>query len=115
MRLVFVEMPAFARRRADYLDDLAFARLQTALLANPEAGLLVPDTGGLRKLRWPDAVRGKGKRGGLRIVYYYFRAGSQLWLFAIYGKGEVVDLTPNERRLMKISIDNELRERRRSS
>jgi len=70
MKLVFVELPAFERHRADYLDDDGFRALQNLLMKNPEAGDLMPDTGGLRKLRFADARRGKGKRGGLRVIYY---------------------------------------------
>jgi hypothetical protein len=66
---VFVELPAFERYRADYLDDLAFGELQLALMGNPEAGQVIEGTGGLRKMRFADKRRGKGKRGGLRVIY----------------------------------------------
>ena len=68
MNAVFVELPAFERHRADYLDDDAFRRLQNLLMKDAEAGDLMPGTGGLRKLRFADARRGKGKRGGLRVI-----------------------------------------------
>jgi hypothetical protein len=71
MKAVFVELPAFERHRADYLDDDAFRGLANLLMRHPEAGDPMPDTGGLRKLRVPDARRGKGKRGGLRVIYYW--------------------------------------------
>lgn len=70
MKAVFVELPAFERHRAEYLDDDAFRGLQNLLMKHPEAGDPIPDTGGLRKLRFGDARRGKGKRGGLRVIYY---------------------------------------------
>ena len=63
---MFVELPAFARHRADYLDDDAFAALLDTLMTKPLAGDVIKDTGGLRKLRFADARRGKGTRGGLR-------------------------------------------------
>jgi hypothetical protein len=66
---VFVELPAFERYRADYLDDLAFGELQLALMGNAEAGEVIEGTGGLRKMRFADKRRGKGKRGGLRVIY----------------------------------------------
>ncbi|MEN9782800.1 MAG: hypothetical protein RJA24_143, partial [Pseudomonadota bacterium] len=53
----------------------------------------MPDTGGLRKLRFADTRRGKGKRGGLRVIYYWWLGGQQFWLFALYGKNEMADLT----------------------
>ena len=65
---VFVELPAFARHRGDYLDDEGYRALQNELLRNPEAGDVIKDTGGLRKMRFADPRRGKGKRGGLRVV-----------------------------------------------
>ena len=77
MKAVFVELPAFERRRADYLDDAAFRDLQDALMKNPDAGQVIEGTGGLRKMRFADARRGKGKRGGLRVIYYWWGAGMQ--------------------------------------
>lgn len=71
MKAVFIELPAFERHRSDYLDDAAFAGLQQVLMKNPEAGEVIEGTGGLRKVRFADAHRGKGKRGGLRIIYYW--------------------------------------------
>jgi len=68
----FVEAPAFSRHRDDYLDDEGFAELQLSLATSPEAGDLIPGAGGIRKLRWKDPRRNKGKRGGLRVIYYCF-------------------------------------------
>jgi mRNA-degrading endonuclease RelE of RelBE toxin-antitoxin system len=113
MKAVFVELPAFARHRADYLDDPAFARLQVELMKNPEAGDLIRDSGGLRKLRFADARRGKGKRGGLRVIYYWWDAGSQFWLFTVYDKDQADDLSPEQRRALKALIRNEREARSR--
>lgn len=68
----FVEAPPFTRFREDYLNDDGFAELQNYLAKNPEAGDMVPSAGGIRKLRWKDRRRGKGRRGGLRVTYYCF-------------------------------------------
>lgn len=75
MKAVFIELPAFERHRSDYLDDEGFRRLQDTLMANAEAGDPIEGTGGLRKLRFGDARRSKGKRGGLRVIYYYWTGG----------------------------------------
>jgi hypothetical protein len=112
MKAVFVELPAFERHRADYLDDDAFRRLENLLMKHPEAGDPIPDTGGLRKLRFADARRGKGKRGGLRVIYYWWSAGFQFWLFTLYDKNEMADLTAQQRKALKGMIKAELEARR---
>jgi hypothetical protein len=113
VKAVFVELPPFERYRADYLDDNAFLRLQRVLMLNPEAGAVIPGTGGLRKLRFADGRRQKGKRGGLRIVYYWWDAGLQFWLFTIYDKDEMSDLTKAQREILKQMIKSELESRRK--
>ena len=112
MQAVFVELPAFERHRRSYLGDEEFRALQNLLMAAPEAGDLIPDAGGLRKLRFADPRRGKGKRGGLRIIYYWWAPGHQFWLFTLYAKGEVTDLTADERKALKAMIKAELTARR---
>ena len=112
VKAVFVELPPFERYRAEYLDDDAFLRLQQLLMLNPEAGALIPGTGGLRKMRFADKRRGKGKRGGLRVIYYWWDAGLQFWLFTIYDKDELADLTKAQREMLKQMIKNELQARR---
>jgi hypothetical protein len=79
---------------------------------NPEAGDLIPDTGGLRKLRFRDTRRGKGKRGGLRVIYYWWHTGYQFWLFTLYDKDEMADLTPKQRLVLKSMVKTELAFRR---
>jgi len=68
----FIEAPAFTHHLAKYLEDEQYRKLQNALAAAPELGGVIPGTGGFRKLRWADARRGKGRRGGLRVIYYWF-------------------------------------------
>lgn len=115
MRLIFIETPAFTRRSREHLDDEELARLQSALLTSPDAGAVIPGTGGFRKLRWQDTTRNRGKRGGLRVVYYWIPSMEQVWLCAIYAKGEVEDLTGAERRALKAAVDFELRGTRKPS
>jgi hypothetical protein len=111
MKALFIELPAFERHRVEYLDDEAFLSLQALLMACPDAGDVIEDSGGLRKLRFADKRRGKGKRGGLRIIYYWWDAGLQFWLFTLYDKDEVSDLTSAQRKLMKELIKAELNAR----
>ena len=111
MKALFVELPAFAKYRADYLDDEGFRGLQQSLLKNPEAGDVIEGTGGLRKLRHGDPRRGKGKRGGLRVIYYWWDGGRQFWLFTLYDKDEMADLTPAECKALKHLLKTELEAR----
>ncbi len=104
----FVELPPFERYRGDYLDDEGYRQLQTMLLANPEAGAVIRGTGGLRKVRFEDKQRGKGKRGGLRVIYYYWVQGYEFWLFTLYNKDEMADLTDKERDIFKALLDQAL-------
>ncbi len=113
MKAVFIELPPFEHFRAEYLDNDAFLRLQRLLMLKPEAGALIPGTGGLRKLRFADEGRGKGKRGGLRVIYYWWDAGMQFWLFTIYDKDEMSDLTKAQRETLKQMIKMELKARRK--
>jgi hypothetical protein len=112
----FIETPAFTRHIAKYLDDESYAALQNELAEGPEAGDVMPGTGGFRKVRWADPRRGKGRRGGLRVIYYCFLSDFQIWLMTIYGKDEAADLSPSEKRVLKNAIAAELgsREARRS-
>jgi len=110
--MIFIEAPAFTRHLSEYLDDEQYRELQTRLAANPELGDLMPGTGGFRKLRWADARRGKGRRGGLRVIYYYFSSVQQIWLMTLYDKNEAADLTPQEKKALKAAIEAEVAARR---
>ena len=112
MNATFVELPPFEKVRASYLDDDAYLALQNGLMANSQAGDVIEDTGGLRKLRQPDPRRGKGKRGGLRVIYYLWLGGGQFWLFTVYDKDEMADLSPQQRKALKAMIKAEVDARR---
>ena len=112
MKALFVELPAFERNRSAYLTDEAFRGLQNAMLKNPEAGDVITGTGGLRKVRHGDATRGKGKRGGLRIIYYWWEPKRQFWLFTLYDKDELDDLSPKEKAVLKTFLKQELEARK---
>ena len=107
----FVEAPAFTRHLSGYLNDDEYRQLQARLGADPGLGALMPGTGGFRKMRWADARRGKGRRGGLRIIYAYFPSDNQIWLMTIYDKGEAVDLTEKEKKVLKTAMEIELEAR----
>ena len=111
MNAVFFETSAFTEHRPGYLDDENYRSLQAAMLENPSIGDLMPRTGGFRKLRWPDQRRGKGKRGGLRIIYYWLLGDGQFWMVSIYDKDEREKLTCEQERQLKWAIHAELKKR----
>src|SRR5437588_9816590 len=79
----FIEAPGFTRILGPYLDDDEYARLQNYLNQHPEAGVIVPGSGGVRKLRW--SAEGRGKRSGLRVIYYLILSRGRIWMLPIYG------------------------------
>ena len=94
------------------LTDDQYRLLQEALLSNPQAGAVISQAGGFRKMRWPDPRRGKGTRGGLRVIYYHFIEDAQIWLMTLYAKNEINDVTPAQKRTLKAVIEAERRARR---
>ena len=107
----FIEAPAFTRHLSRYLNDEGYRELQKHLSINPESGDVMPGTGGFRKLRWADARRGKGRRGGLRIIYYHLFSDHQIWLLTIYDKNAASDLTPAQKKALRSAIEAELKSR----
>jgi len=89
----FVETRVFIRMLPGYMNDAQFGELQQGLIKKTELGDKIPGSGGIRKARWEAERHGKGKRGGLRIIYFYHITDSQIFLLAVYRKGEVDDLT----------------------
>ena len=99
MTLGFTETTNFAQFRDDYfVTDSAYSDVQQALLSDPHTGPVMRGCGGLRKMRWSDPRRGKGKRGGLRIIYLYLPELQRIIFLDVYDKDEADDLTPEERK-----------------
>jgi mRNA-degrading endonuclease RelE of RelBE toxin-antitoxin system len=107
MDAVFVELPPFEQHRSEYLDDTTYSDFQQELMKNPEAGDVIQGTGGLRKVRFKDSSRGKGKRGGIRVIYYWWSGEKEFLLFTVYGKDEVTDLTPKQRQALAVLLKKE--------
>jgi hypothetical protein len=80
----FIETRLFSQLVGGYLSDDEYASLQKTLVANPQAGTLIPGSGGARKIRW--AVRGRGKRGAVRVIYYARIREGVIWMLTIYAK-----------------------------
>lgn len=101
----FIETPLFTKALEHYLDDDEYAGLQQHLNQHPEAGAIVPGSGGVRKLRW--AAKGRGKRGGLRVIYYLRTARGEIWMLTLYGKNARANISSHLLRQIKEAIDDE--------
>ena len=95
----FVETPVFGKELSRLLSDDEYHALQLALLFRPEQGSLIPGSGGLRKLRWK--LRGRGKRGGLRVIYFWDKAAETIYMLFLYGKSDEEDLTRAQLRILR--------------
>ena len=99
----FIETKLFTRLVQDYLSDDEYAALQEALLADPEAGAIIPGAGGVRKLRW--GVAGRGKRGGIRVVYFLRTRHGQIWMLTLYAKNVAENISARVLKQIKDEID----------
>lgn len=99
----FIETKLFSRLREDYLPDDEYARLEEALIERPDRGVLIPGSGGVRKLRWSGS--GRGKRGGIRVIYYAKVRDGVLFMLTIYAKNEDDNIPSHILRKIKEEID----------
>lgn len=97
--MVFTETPVFTRQITQLLPDDEYGELQKELNANPAAGDIIPHSGGLRKVRWRSAA--KGKRGGIRVIYYWYVNEDEIYMLLAYGKGIKDDLTAKELKILR--------------
>jgi mRNA-degrading endonuclease RelE of RelBE toxin-antitoxin system len=88
--VLFIETSAFSALLEDWLSDEEYRGLQSYLMERPDAGDIIRGSGGIRKLRW--AAKGKGKSGGVRVIYYWAKAPEQIYLLTMYGKSERADI-----------------------
>lgn len=102
--MVFIEAVPFTKYLQDYLNDDEYRELQNFLIEQPEAGDLIQGTGGLRKLRW--SSDNKGKRGGIRVIYYWKVLKDQIYLFTLYAKNEMTDLSTEEKKVLKKMLED---------
>jgi hypothetical protein len=103
--MVIIETSVFTRQVQGLLSDEKYRELQTALVNRPNAGAVIVGSGGLRKLRW--ATKGKGKRGGSRVIYYWAVTREQLLMLLIYSKSEREDLTREQLKTLKKIVAEE--------
>src|SRR5947209_1447375 len=101
MKATFIETTEFTKALSAFLSDDSYAALQQLLMADPAGGAVMPGCGGLRKIRTADAGRGKGKRGGTRVIYLHVPAARRFYLLDIYGKNEKDDLSAGEKKILR--------------
>ena len=99
--MIFVETRVFTSRLKEFMTDKAYSELQKELTEAPKRGDVMKGCGGLRKVRMKDVSRGKGKRGGARVIYLYITEVDRIDFIAIYGKNEQDDLTVKQKRELK--------------
>jgi len=104
--MIFVETRVFSRQRREHLEEEQFRALQNHLLVNPQSGARIPGTGGLRKLRW--STEGRGKRGGVRVIYFVAEARNLVLLLLLYPKNVQDDLSAEQKRVLKELVRAEL-------
>jgi mRNA-degrading endonuclease RelE of RelBE toxin-antitoxin system len=100
----FIETRLFTKLVLDYLADDDYAALQEALMVDPDAGLVIPGSGGVRKLRW--AAPGRGKRGGYRIIYYVRRAHGAIWMLTMYPKNVAENIPAHVLRQIRKEVED---------
>lgn len=103
MVFAFIETKLFTRLVGEYLSDGEYLELQAALARNPEAGAVIPESGGIRKLRW--GLPGRGKRGGLRIIYYLRTQKGVIWMLTLYSKNEAENI-PSQHSQSRFAADS---------
>ena len=103
--VTFVETKLFTKLVKEYLSDDEYAALQQALVVNPTAGDVIPGSGGIRKLRW--GLRGRGKRGGLRVIYFLRVRHDEIWMLTLYAKNVSDSIAASVLRKIKEEIDAE--------
>ena len=103
VKMIFIETSVFTRQVQDLLADDEYRELQKVLVNRPDVGALIVGSGGLRKIRW--AKQGKGKRGGVRVIYYWAVSPEQILMLFMYPKGERDDLTPAQIKMLKQIVE----------
>lgn len=109
--MTVVETPFFLRKATGVLAEAERAELVAAIGTDPVCGDVIPDTGGVRKMRW--ALKGRGKRGGARVIYYFHNESIPVFLLSIFSKNEKVNLTQAERNELKSLIPELVRSYRK--
>lgn len=103
----FIETPVFTAALRRLLSDEQYRSLQLALVLRPAQGAIIPGSGGLRKIRW--SADGRGKRGGVRVIYYWVIDEDVCYMLYVYAKNEQGDLTPTQVRTLARLVREEFK------
>lgn len=98
------ETPLFSKYAEDYLTEDERGEFAAYIATHPEAGQVVPKSGGVRKVRW--GAKGSGKSGGVRVIYYNQLEDGKIWLLVIYGKGAIENLPAHILKKLKEDLDH---------
>lgn len=101
--MIFIETILFTKYCSQYLSDEEYREMQNFLIGNPEAGSVIQGTKSLRKLRW--ASGNKGKRGGIRVIYYWRATEENIYFLTLYAKNEMSDLSANEKKALNKLVE----------
>ena len=102
----FIETSIFTRQITELLSDSEYEQLQHELLLDPLKGVLIKKSAGLRKLRWK--AKSKGKRGGIRVIYYYITQDEKIYMLLAYPKSSKDDLSSKELKILRSIVEEEL-------
>lgn len=101
--MIIIETSVFSRLIQELMSDDEYRSLQEALITRPESGDLIKGSSGLRKIRWK--LEGQGKRGGVRVIYYWVTADDQIRMLYVYRKSKQTDLTPEQITALKSIVE----------
>ena len=102
--MVIIETPIFTKTIQSLMSEDDYRQLQSALVIRPDMGATIPGSGGLRKLRW--RIPGRGKRGGVRVIYYWATSREEVWMLLAYAKAKKEDLKLQQLKLLRRIVES---------
>lgn len=100
-----IETSVFTRKIRELISDEEYGELQFALIQRPEIGVIIPQSGGIRKIRWSGS--GRGKRGGIRVIYYWYVNEQQIYMLLAYAKNEQANFSAAQLKVLKKLVEEE--------
>ena len=105
--MVIIETPIFTKQITGLIPDDSYSKLQNVIRTDPESGDIIPGSNGLRKIRW--AVEERGKRGGIRVIYYWVTPEDQIYMLLAYPKNQQENLTTDQLKILKQLVEVEFK------